>query len=426
MNKPIRIALLGLGTVGSGVYKLIHRRAQEMPQIAGAPIEISHILVRNTAKERPGVDSSLLTDNWTDIVNDPEVSIVVELMGGMEPAHTYIAEALKAGKNVVTANKDLIAMYGGDLLDLAAEHQCDLQFEASVAGAIPIIRPLKQCLAGNEISEIMGIVNGTTNYILTRMTQDNMEFADALAMATELGYAEADPTADIEGYDAGRKVAIMASIAFHSRVTFDDVYTEGITKIQSTDIRYARELGKAIKLLGVACNTEEGIEVRVHPMLIPASHPLATVNDAFNAVFVHGDALDDAMFMGRGAGELPTASAVMGDIIDTARNLLMGCTGRIGCTCYKNVPVKSIDDIRSKYYIRLNVENRMGVLAGVSGVLGNNGVSISQVLQKQAAGDSAELVVITDTVRERHIRDALLILENMSMVHEVSSVIRVY
>lgn len=426
MNKPIRIALLGLGTVGSGVYKLIERRAQEMPQIAGAPIEISHILVRNMAKERPGVDASLLTDNWSDIVNDPEVSIVVELMGGMEPAHTYIAEALKAGKNVVTANKDLIAMHGGDLLDLAAEHQCDLQFEASVAGAIPIIRPLKQCLAGNEISEIMGIVNGTTNYILTRMTQDNMEFADALAMATELGYAEADPTADIEGYDAGRKVAIMASIAFHSRVTFDDVYTEGITNIQSTDIRYARELGKAIKLLGVACNTEDGIEVRVHPMLIPASHPLATVNDAFNAVFVHGDALDDAMFMGRGAGELPTASAVMGDIIDTARNLLMGCTGRIGCTCYKNVPVKSIEDIRSKYYIRLNVENRMGVLAGVSGVLGNNGVSISQVLQKQAAGDSAELVVITDTVRERHIRDALLILENMSMVHEVSSVIRVY
>lgn len=426
MNKPIRIALLGLGTVGSGVYKLIERRAQEMPQIAGAPIEISHILVRNTAKERPGVDASLLTDNWSDIVNDPEVSIVVELMGGMEPAHTYIAEALKAGKNVVTANKDLIAMHGGDLLDLAAERQCDLQFEASVAGAIPIIRPLKQCLAGNEISEIMGIVNGTTNYILTRMTQDNMEFADALAMATELGYAEADPTADIEGYDAGRKVAIMASIAFHSRVTFDDVYTEGITNIQSTDIRYARELGKSIKLLGVACNTEDGIEVRVHPMLIPASHPLATVNDAFNAVFVHGDALDDAMFMGRGAGELPTASAVMGDIIDTARNLLMGCTGRIGCTCYKNVPVKSIEDIRSKYYIRLNVENRMGVLAGVSGVLGNNGVSISQVLQKQAAGDSAELVVITDTVRERHIRDALLILENMSMVHEVSSVIRVY
>ncbi|MDO5784299.1 MAG: homoserine dehydrogenase [Eubacteriales bacterium] len=426
MNRPIRIALLGLGTVGSGVYKLLARRAEEMPQIAGAPIEISHILVRNTAKVRPGVDASLLTDNWQDILSDPEVSIVVELMGGIEPAHTYISQALAAGKNVVTANKDLMAVHGGELLDVAAAHHCDLQFEAAVAGAIPIIRPLKQCLAGNEISEIMGIVNGTTNYILTRMTQDGMEFADALAMATELGYAEADPTADIEGYDAGRKVAIMASIAFHSRVTFDNVYTEGITQIQATDIRYAREMGKAIKLLGVACNTPEGIEVRVHPMLIPDSHPLATVNDAFNAVFVHGDALDDAMFMGRGAGEMPTASAVVGDIIDTARSICMGCTGRIGCTCYKELPVKSIEDIKSKYFIRLHVENRMGVLAGVSGVLGNNGVSISQVVQKAASGDSAELVVITDTVRERHIRDALTILKNMSMVHSVASVIRVY
>lgn len=426
MNKPIHIALLGLGTVGSGVYKLLSMRAQEMPQIAGAPIEISHILVRNANKERPGVDAALLTDNWQDIVSDPEVSIVVELMGGMEPAHTYISEALAAGKNVVTANKDLMAVHGGELLDLAEQHHCDLQFEAAVAGAIPIIRPLKQCLAGNEISEIMGIVNGTTNYILTRMTQDGMEFDDALAMATELGYAEADPTADIEGYDAGRKMAIMASIAFHSRVTFEQVYTEGITNIHATDIRYAKEMGKAIKLLGVACNTPEGIEVRVHPMLIPDSHPLATVNDAFNAVFVHGDALDDAMFMGRGAGEMPTASAVTGDIIDTARNLLMGCTGRIGCTCYKELPVKAIDDIKSKYFIRLRVEDRPGVLAGVSGVLGNNGVSISQVIQKASKGGSSDLVVITDTVRERHIRDALTILRSMSMVRDIASVIRVY
>ncbi len=426
MNKPIHIALLGLGTVGSGVYKLLSMRAQEMPQIAGAPIEISHILVRNTKKERPGVDAALLTDSWQDIVSDPEVSIVVELMGGIEPAHTYISEALAAGKNVVTANKDLMAVHGGELLDLAAQHHCDLQFEAAVAGAIPIIRPLKQCLAGNEISEIMGIVNGTTNYILTRMTQDGMEFDDALAMATELGYAEADPTADIEGYDAGRKMAIMASIAFHSRVTFEQVYTEGITNIHATDIRYAKEMGKAIKLLGVACNTPEGIEVRVHPMLIPDFHPLATVNDAFNAVFVHGDALDDAMFMGRGAGEMPTASAVTGDIIDTARNLQMGCTGRIGCTCYKELPVKSIDEIKSKYFIRLRVEDRPGVLAGVSGVLGNNGVSISQVIQKASKGGSSDLVVITDTVRERHIRDALTIMRSMSMVRDIASVIRVY
>lgn len=293
-NKPIKIALLGLGTVGTGVYKLLSMRADDMPQIAGAPIEISHILVRNASKPRSGVETALLTDNWNDIISDPEVSIVVELMGGIEPAHTYIKEALQANKNVVTANKDLIAVHGGELLDLAEEHHCDLQFEASVAGAIPIIHPLKQSLAGNRITEIMGIVNGTTNYILTRMTEDGMEFSEALAKATELGYAEADPTADIEGYDAGRKVAIMASIAFHSRVTFDDVFTEGITNIQARDIRYAKEMGKAVKLLGVACNTDEGIEVRVHPMLIPSSHPLATVNNAFNAVFVHGDALDDA------------------------------------------------------------------------------------------------------------------------------------
>ena len=386
-NKPIKIALLGLGTVGTGVYKLLSMRADDMPQIAGAPIEISHILVRNASKPRSGVETALLTDNWNDIISDPEVSIVVELMGGIEPAHTYIKEALQANKNVVTANKDLIAVHGGELLDLAEEHHCDLQFEASVAGAIPIIHPLKQSLAGNRITEIMGIVNGTTNYILTRMTEDGMELSEALAKATELGYAEADPTADIEGYDAGRKVAIMASIAFHSRVTFDDVFTEGITNIQARDIRYAKEMGKAVKLLGVACNTDEGIEVRVHPMLIPSSHPLAT---------------------------------------DTARNILMHCTGRIGCTCYKKLPIKKMEDIKSKYYLRLEVENRMGVLAGVTGVLGNNGVSISQVLQKASDTDSAELVVITDTVRERHMRDALTILSNMSMVHKIASVIRVY
>lgn len=425
-KQTIRVAVLGLGTVGGGVYKLLHRRAEEMPHIAGAAIEIAHVLVRNAAKPRPNVDASPLTDKWEDIVNDASVDIVIELMGGIEPAHTYIKQALEAGKNVVTANKDLMAVYGGELLDLAAEHDCDLQFEASVAGAIPIIRPLKQCLAGNEITEVMGIVNGTTNYILTRMTADGMEFEDALAKATELGYAEADPTADIEGYDAGRKMAIMASIAFHSRVTFDDVYTEGITNIQATDIRYAKEMGKIIKLLGVARNTEDGIEVRVHPMLIPSDHPLATVNDAFNAVHVHGDAVDDAMFMGRGAGELPTASAVVGDIIDTARNIRNGCTGRIGCTCYKKLPVKSIEDIKSKYFVRLIVENRPGVLAGVAGVLGNNGVSISQVIQKLADDNSAELVVITDTVRERHMRDALTIVGSMSMVRSVASVIRVY
>lgn len=426
-QKRIRAALLGLGTVGGGVYKLLGRRAADMPNIIGTELEISRVLVHNLSKPRQGIDPALLTDDWNAIVGDPEIDIVVELMGGIEPAHTYIRQALEAGKHVVTANKDLIAQHGGELLDLAQEHGCDLQFGASVAGGIPILRLLKQSLAGNEITEIMGIVNGTTNYILTRMTEEGMEFSDALAKATALGYAEADPTADIEGYDAGRKVAIMASIAFHSRVTFDDVYTEGIAKITATDIKYAKEMGWALKLIGVARQGEDGVEVRVHPLLLPESHPLSTVKDSFNAVFVHGDALDDAMFQGRGAGEMPTASDVVGDIIDTARNIVGGCTGRTGCTCYKQLPVKTIDEIESKYFLRLAVEDRPGVLAGVSGVLGNNGVSIAQVVQKQKNNSGkVELVVITDTVKERHFRDALTIMKSMSMVNEICSVIRVY
>ena len=426
-QKSIRIALLGLGTVGGGVYKLLRRRAEEMPNIVGTELEITHILVHNLEKKREGVDPALLTDSWETIRDDPEISIVVELMGGMEPAYTYIREALQAGKNVITANKDLIAEHGGELLDLAQAHGCDLQFGASVAGGIPILRLLKQSLAGNEITEIMGIVNGTTNYILTRMTEEGMEFSEALAKATELGYAEADPTADIEGYDAGRKMAIMASTAFHSRVTFSDVHTEGISNITATDIKYAREMGCELKLIGVARQKNGEIEVHVNPLLLPQSHPLATVKDSFNAVFVHGDALDDAMFQGRGAGEFPTASDVVGDIIDTARNLVSGCTGRLGCTCYKSLRIKPIDEIESKYFLRMAVEDRPGVLAGISGVLGNHNVSIAQVVQKHKnQNGKVELVVITDTVRERNFRDALTILNSMSMVNELSSVIRVY
>ena len=322
--KKVRIALLGLGTVGGGVYKLLEMRKDEMPERAGVEIEIAKILVRNVEKAAKKADRSLLTTDWQEIIGDDSISLIIEVMGGLEPAGTYIMEALKAGRHVVSANKDLIAARGGELLKTAAEHHCDFLFEASVAGGIPILRPLRQCLMGNEITDVMGIVNGTTNFILTKMTDEGMEFSDALAVAQELGYAEADPTADVEGHDAGRKMAIMASIAFHSRVTFADVYTEGISRISAKDIKYARELGCDIKLLGVARNTEDGIEVRVHPMLIPSSHPLASVKDAYNAVFVHGDAVDDTMFYGRGAGEMPTASAVVGDVIDVLRNMVWG------------------------------------------------------------------------------------------------------
>ncbi len=426
MAKKIQVALLGAGTVGAGVYKLLHRRAGVMEKTIGSELEIKKILVHNLEKKREGIDSNLLTNNWQEILNDEEIQIVIEVMGGIEPAKTMILEALHAGKHVVTANKDLIAVHGGELLEAAEEKQCDFLFEAAVAGAIPIIRPLKQCLAGNEITEVLGIVNGTTNYILTKMFEENMGFEEALEKATELGYAEADPTADVEGLDAGRKVAIMASIAFHSRVVFDDVYTEGITKITSKDIAYAKEFDSVIKLLGVARNTEQGIEAGVYPMMLNKEHPLASVRDSFNAVFVHGDAVDDAMFYGRGAGELPTASAIMGDVIDVARNLKYGCNGRISCTCYNQIPVKSFDEVKNKFFLRMQVHNKPGVLAQIAQVFGNHKVSIARVVQKNAQSENAELVIVTDKVKEKHLKNALHVLKEMEDIIEISSMIREY
>jgi len=426
-DNKIQIALLGLGTVGSGVYKVLEKQKAEMLPKIGVEMEIRRILVRNLEKAAAKVsDPSVLTNNWKDIAEDETIDIVIEVMGGMEPARTYILEALRSGKNVVTANKDLIASDGRVLMDAAKASGKDFLFEAAVAGGIPIIRPLKQCLAGNSISEVVGIVNGTTNFILTKMTEENMEFADALALATELGYAEADPTADIEGLDAARKVAILASIAFNSRVTFDDVYTEGITKITSRDIRYAKEMGCHIKLLGMARKTDGGIEVSVHPMLINSRHPLASVNDSFNAVFVHGDAVGDTMFYGRGAGELPTASAIVGDVFDVARDMRCGCTGRISCTCYKELPMKKKDDVVSRYFMRMQVEDRPGVLASVTSVFGNNLVSIEQFIQKRKERELAEIVVITEEVIEHNFNDAVKILQTMDMIKEISAVIRVY
>ena len=422
----IHAALLGIGTVGMGVYKLLERRKKELPYKIGGELSIRRVLVKNLSKKREGIPKDILTEDFQGILSDPKIQIVIELMGGIEPARTYILEALRAGKHVVTANKDLMAKHGRELMEEAERHGCDLQFEAAVAGGIPIIRPLKECLAGNEITEVMGIVNGTTNYILTKMTEEGMDFDDALRKAQELGFAEADPTADIEGLDAGRKMAILASIAFHSRVTFDDVDIKGITKITAKDIQYAREFGYTLKLLGVARNTDNEMEVGVFPMMIPSTHPLAGVKDAFNAVFVHGDAVDDAMFQGKGAGEFPTASAVVGDLIAVARNMQYDCCGRIGCSCYKDLPMKASGESRHRYFIRLIVEDRTGILAGVAGVLGNNNVSINQVIQKAAVNGVAELVVITDKVENRHLKDALVIFGQMSMIREVASVIRVY
>ncbi len=425
-ERTIRAALLGAGTVGKGVYKLAGLLQEDIVKKTGARLVIDRILVRDKNRKREGIPAEILTDRWEEIAEDEGIEIVIELMGGIEPALTYIQEALLRGKQVITANKDLLAEHGAQLFEAAAGQGCDLHFEASVAGAIPIIRPLRQSLAAAGLTEVMGIVNGTTNYILTKMSEEGMGYEEALQLATRLGYAESDPTADVEGYDAGRKLAIMASIAFNSRVTFPQVYTEGITKITAEDIRYAKEFGYAIKLIGMTRLTEEGIEVKVHPMLIPDQHPLASVRDSFNAVFVHGQACDDAMFMGRGAGEMPTASAVMGDVIDCMRNILHGSCGKIGCGCYLNLPVKPIQETASRFFLRLQVTDKPGALANIAGILGNNSVSIGQVVQKKSHNGVAELVIITDSVRERHFNDAIRILEGMSVIREISGIIRVY
>ena len=420
----IQIAVLGYGTIGSGVAEVLKVNKESITKRVGDEISIKYIL---DLREFPGdpMEDKIVHD-YAVIKNDPEIAIVVEAMGGVEPAYTFAKQALESGKHFATSNKALIAEKGAELIRIAKEKNVNCMFEASVGGGIPIIRPLNSCLTADVIEEVSGILNGTTNYMMTKMSSEGSEFEDVLKDAQQKGYAEADPTADIEGYDAGRKMAIMASIAFNSRVTFDDVYTEGITNITAKDIKYAKEMGCDIKLLGVAKNTEEGIEAYVCPMLIPSSHPLASVNDSFNAVFVHGDAVDDAMFYGRGAGEFPTASAVMGDIIDVARNIQFYCTGRIHCTCYKDLPIKKITEIESKYFMRLLVDDKPGVLARIADTLGKNQVSIAQVIQKNKVNDMAELVVITDLVLEQNFADALVEIKGMEHTREISTVIRVY
>ena len=409
----MHIGLLGFGVVGAGVYDWTRDRAD---------LTVDRVLVRSN---KPGIET-ISTRSIEDILNDPAIDTVVEVMGGLHPAYEYICAAMEAGKHVVTANKAVVAAYYPQLTALARQHGVALRCTAAVGGGIPWLVNLERCKRLDRVVSVGGIMNGTSNFIMDAMHASPVSFPDILKKAQDLGYAEADPTADVEGLDAGRKVAILASAAFNSRVTFEDVYTEGITKITATDIQYAKEMGCTIKLLGVAKDTPDGIEARVHPMLIDSNHPLATVNDSYNAVFLTGDAVQDTMFYGRGAGELPTASAVVGDIFDVVRNILWNCCGRIGCTCYRERPIKRVGEIKSKYFVRMHIENRYGTLASVASVFGNNKVSIAQMLQKRVNGKYAEIVVITDEVKERHFEDAMQILGGMSMIQEISSTIRVY
>ncbi|MGS0764895.1 homoserine dehydrogenase [Syntrophomonas curvata] len=422
----INIGLLGCGTVGSGVVELLRKNAEAIARRTGDNIAVKRVLEKEPDKCRTlGLPENMLTGDIDAILNDPDINIVVELIGGIEPAFTFIIKAMQAGKHVVTANKDLIAVKGRELFETAGENGIDFYFEASVGGGIPVVYPLKQSLAGNCIQEVIGILNGTTNYILTKMSQEGREFSQVLAEAQQMGYAEFDPTADIEGLDAARKIAILSSIAFNSRITLDDVYVEGITSITPADITYARELGYVIKLLAIAKEDEAGrVQARVHPAFLPVNHPLASVNDVFNAVFVRGDAVGEIMHFGRGAGKMPTASAVVGDIIEIGRNLLHQSNARIGCTCYENKTIVGIEELQAKYYVRMTVKDRPGVLAGIAGVFGNNNVSIASVLQKTSEADMAELIMITHQVREQDLRDSLTVLKGMSIVGAIDNVIR--
>lgn len=428
VQKTVGLALLGLGTVGGGTYRVLTGQLDEIQKRLGCRIEIRHILVRNLKKASLRVqDSRILTNRWEDVIEDDGVDIVVELMGGMEPAYTYIREAMERGKHVVTANKDLLAEHGPTLLELALNKGVDFMFEAAVAGGIPIIMPLEKSLAGNHLTEIMGIVNGTTNFILTKMSEEGMDYREALIQATELGYAEADPTADVDGLDAGRKVAILASLAFHCPVYFHDVHVEGMSMISAKDIRYASQMGRTIKLVGVARDTDTGVEAYVCPMLLPKSHPLSSVNDSFNAVFVHGDAVGDAMFFGRGAGDLPTASAVTGDILSIAENILHGSSGRIGQLLYKKRPMKRMEDTYNRYFLRLHVEDRCGVLAELTEIFARYEVSVAQIIQREHQKDDlAEVVVITSLVREGDFQTAIEELSYRTSVKKISRMIRVY
>ena len=426
MKEAIKIGLLGSGTVGSGVVRVLKENMEEITARVGTHLVLAKVLVRDKTKPRPYLGDVELTDRVEDILEDEEISVVVEVMGGLHPAKEYMLRAMEAGKSVVTANKDVVAQFGQELFDMAEKHDVDFRFEASVGGGIPIIMPLKQCLTANRISEVLGIVNGTTNYMLTKMSEEGMSYDDVLKEAQEKGYAEANPSADVDGLDAARKAAILSSIAFNMRISLADVSVEGITKITPEDISYAKNLGYVVKLLAIGKETDDGINVRVHPVFLPKEHPLASVNGVYNAIFVRGNAIGEAMFYGPGAGSLPTASAVVADIIDVSRDIVTHSFGRLNCTCYREKVLCPIEKTQSSYYVRLLVEDKPGVLGAIATAFGNADVSLQSVIQTQRNGnEQAEIVAITHCVSHANILAALGVLKALPVVSEVRNLIRV-
>lgn len=426
--EEINIAFLGFGTVGSGTAEALARNREFIEEQLGCAVRVKSVLVRNPAKyaEHALLEGVRLTGDFQDILDDPEIQIVIEVMGGIHPAKEYIYQALQHGKNVVSANKDLVALYGPEIIQIALMNHVNFSCEASVGGGIPILMPLHDSLAGNQIEKIIGIVNGTTNYILTSMTDTGESYETALKEAQDKGFAEADPTNDVCGYDAARKLAILASIGFRANVTFDDVLVEGIEKIAQEDVTYAREMGYVIKLLAVALRQESGIALNVYPAFVPESHPLASVKGAYNAIYVVGNAVDDVMFYGKGAGALPTGSAVLGDIISTAKHIRNGSTGTgMILTNIRRIPFYSSLKLRDSYYVRLIVDDETGVLSSIARVFADNHISINEVVQKRRFEKYAELMLIVDSSPRENIIRVEKSLQLLPAVKEVANVIRV-
>ncbi|MBI4260791.1 MAG: homoserine dehydrogenase [Actinobacteria bacterium] len=420
----VRVGLLGGGTVGRAVVRLLQDRAEDIAQRAGCRLEVVRVAVRDPERDRGlALPPHAFTSSAEEVVADPDVDVVCELIGGVEPSRTLMLDALSRGKPVVTANKEVLASHGKELFDASEAAGVDLAFEGAVGGGIPMIRPLKESLAGERITRLIGIVNGTTNYVLTRMDEDGLSFQDALDEARELGYAESDPTADVDGSDAAAKCAILASIAFNSRVVADDVYREGIDAVRPEDVAAARRLGYVVKLIAFAELEDEDVAVRVHPAMIPRDHPLAAVREAYNAVFLEGDRVGELMLYGRGAGGDPTATAVAGDLIHVARNLLGGSRGR-GCTCYRERAIRPMERMEGQYYLLLEVEDRPGVLARIATVTGDNHVSIKSVWQ-EGTGEEAQLVLITHRAVEGALQRTVRELRELPVVRAVRSVLRV-
>jgi homoserine dehydrogenase len=412
--KPIKVGLLGLGTVGTGVVRIVEGHRQDLLSQTGAAIEISKILVQDKRKVRHiAVSEDKLTENPRDVIEDPEIDIIVEVMGGIELTKTYMLEALERGKHIVTANKDLMALHGAEILAKAAEKGCDVLYEASVAGGIPIIRTLVEGFSSDRITKIMGIVNGTTNFILTKMSQEGAAYGDVLKEAQELGYAESDPTSDVEGFDAARKMTILGTLGFHANVALSDVTVRGISGVTKDDIAYGKRLGYEVKLLGIAERQDEYISISVQPTMVKKSHPLASVNGVFNAVYVYGEAVGETMFYGPGAGAMPTATSVVADLVAVVRNLKLGINGQRAFAPYKN-------------FILLHVEDKAGVLAQITQVFAEHEVSLESVLQHpNASNPKAEIIIITHDANQASMKKVLRQFEAMDAVHSIKSVYRV-